>query len=231
MKVSRGEGRRRGGGATRSRGPAAAAVVAAALGMVMLVTGCTISTGAAGASTSRYRAGRLQSARRIDPAEADHHRRGRRGGLLARRPRLGPGGGRPAGERDAAATRTARRSPARWLRTGCRGRTPNRSDTTASTRSRPTRTGWVARHRPLCRSRPAPPGNLTKPYVMPRRRQRRRHRPARRDPVRREHPGPQGRGGCHRRSSPTRRSRAPSTGSTTVRCAGGRRTTGRRAPR
>ena len=51
------------------------------------------------------------------------------------------------------------------------------------------------------------PENLTMAYVMPRRRGR-RCRPARRDPVRREHPGPEGgRGGDQDHHQPARRGR------------------------
>ena len=52
MKIGRGVESRRGGLVGRSKVPVVVAAVAAALGAVMLVTGCTISTGPAGASTS-----------------------------------------------------------------------------------------------------------------------------------------------------------------------------------
>ncbi|WP_041674316.1 L,D-transpeptidase family protein [Prescottella equi] len=52
MKIGRGVESRRGGLVGRSKVPVVVAAVAAALGAVMLVTGCTISAGPAGASTS-----------------------------------------------------------------------------------------------------------------------------------------------------------------------------------
>jgi len=52
MKVGRGIESGRGGYIGRSKVPVAVAALAAALGVVMLVTGCTISTGSAGASAS-----------------------------------------------------------------------------------------------------------------------------------------------------------------------------------